>query len=111
MPLKQQIFAELERLTAPDTILASNSSAIRSTAIGQNLKHRQRVIGTHFWNPPHLVSLVEVIQNDKTSDETVARTMQLLRDAGRKPVHVQKDIPGFVGNRLQHALKNSRIMS
>src|SRR5262245_30284768 len=109
VPLKQQIFAELERLTAPDTILASNSSAIPTTAIGANLRHRERVVGTHFWNPPHLVPLVEVIQNEKTSAETVQKTMELLRDAGRRPVHVKKDIPGFVGNRLQHALKREAI--
>jgi len=109
IPLKQQLFAELEATTAPTTILASNSSAIPSTAIGEKLKHRDRVIGTHFWNPPHLVPLVEVIQNDKTSTETVRRTMELLREAGRRPVHVKKDIPGFVGNRLQHALKREAI--
>ena len=109
LPLKQELFAELESLTAPTTILASNSSAIPTTQIGAKLKHRERVIGTHFWNPPHLVPLVEVIQNEKTSDETVRRTMTLLRDAGRKPVHVKKDIPGFVGNRLQHALKREAI--
>ena len=109
LPLKQQLFAELEALTAPTTILASNSSAIPSTRIGEKLKHRERVVGTHFWNPPHLVPLVEVTQNEKTSDETVARTMALLRDAGRNPVHVKKDIPGFVGNRLQHALWREAI--
>jgi 3-hydroxybutyryl-CoA dehydrogenase len=109
LPLKQEIFAELERLTAPTTILASNSSAIPTTQIGARLKHRERVVGTHFWNPPHLVPLVEVIQNEKTSDETAHRTMTLLRDAGRKPVHVKKDVPGFVGNRLQHALKREAI--
>ncbi len=109
LPLKQQLFAELEALTAPDTILASNSSAIPSTRIGEKLKHRERVVGTHFWNPPHLVPLVEVTQNEKTSAETVQRTMKLLRDAGRNPVHVKKDIPGFVGNRLQHALKREAI--
>jgi 3-hydroxybutyryl-CoA dehydrogenase len=109
LPLKQQLFAELESLTAATAILASNSSAIPSTQIGANLKHRDRVIGTHFWNPPHLVPLVEVIQNEKTSEETVRKTMALLRDAGRKPVHVKKDIPGFVGNRLQHALKREAI--
>lgn len=109
LPLKQQLFGELEALTSPTTILASNSSAIPSTEIGLKLKHRDRVIGTHFWNPPHLVPLVEVIQNEKTSAQTVQRTMTLLREAGRKPVHVKKDIPGFVGNRLQHALKREAI--
>jgi 3-hydroxybutyryl-CoA dehydrogenase len=105
LPLKQQIFAELESAVAPETILASNSSAIPSTDIGRNLKHRDRVVGTHFWNPPHLVPLVEVIQNDKTSDAVVRATMDVLRKAGKVPVHVRRDIPGFVGNRLQHAMK------
>jgi 3-hydroxybutyryl-CoA dehydrogenase len=105
LPLKQQIFADLESVVAPDTILASNSSAIPSTEIGRHLKHRERVIGTHFWNPPHLVPLVEVIQNEKTSEAVVSETMVVLRDAGKVPVRVRRDIPGFVGNRLQHAMK------
>jgi 3-hydroxybutyryl-CoA dehydrogenase len=105
LPLKQKIFAELESVVAPDTILASNSSAIPSTEIGKHLKHRERVVGTHFWNPPHLVPLVEVIQNEKTSDAVLRATMDVLRDAGKVPVHVRRDIPGFVGNRLQHAMK------
>ena len=109
LPLKQQIFAELEQLVAPDTVLASNSSAIPSTEIGRHLAHRQRVVGTHFWNPPHLVPLVEVVQNEKTSSDVVRRTMELLRQAGKTPVHVRRDIPGFVGNRLQHAMKREAI--
>ena len=109
LALKQEIFAALEGLTAPTTILASNSSAIPTTAIGAKLKYRERVVGTHFWNPPHLVPLVEVIQNEMTSEETVRRTVELLRAAGRNPVHVKRDIPGFVGNRLQHALKREAI--
>ena len=105
LPLKQRIFAELESLVAADTILASNSSAIPTTEIGRELKHRERIVGTHFWNPPHLVPLVEVIQNEKTSDAVVGATMALLRDAGKTPVHVRRDVPGFVGNRQQHAMK------
>ena len=109
LPLKQQIFADLEKHTRPGTILASNSSALPSTEIGRHLKHRDRVVGTHFWNPPHLVPLVEVIQTEWTNDDIVQRTMTLLRDAGRSPVHVRRDIPGFIGNRLQHALKREAI--
>ncbi len=105
LPLKQKIFAELESTVSADAILASNSSAIPTTEIGRGLKHRERVIGTHFWNPPHLVPLVEVIQNEKTSEAVVRATMDLLRDAGKSPVHVRRDVPGFVGNRLQHAMK------
>jgi 3-hydroxybutyryl-CoA dehydrogenase len=109
LPLKQEIFAAIEKLVAPTTILASNSSAIPSTEIGRHLSHRERVVGTHFWNPPHLVPLVEVIQNERTSGEVVERTMQLLLQAGKAPVHVRRDIPGFVGNRLQHAMKREAI--
>ena len=109
LPLKQEIFAAIEKLVAPITILASNSSAIPSTEIGRHLGKRERVVGTHFWNPPHLVPLVEVIQNERTSGEVVERTMQLLRQAGKVPVHVRRDIPGFVGNRLQHAMKREAI--
>ena len=109
LPLKQRIFAELESAVAPDAILASNSSAIPSTDIGRDLKHRERVLGTHFWNPPHLVPLVEVIENEKTSGEVLRNTMELLRHAGKVPVHVHRDIPGFVGNRLQHAMKREAI--
>ncbi len=109
LPLKQQIFADLEAIVAPDTILASNSSAIPSTEIGRHLTHRERMVGTHFWNPPHLVPLVEVIQTANTSDAVIARTMELTRGAGWKPVHARKDIPGFIGNRLQHALKREAI--
>lgn len=109
LPLKQKIFAELESAVTPDAILASNSSAIPTTQIGLYLKHRERVVGTHFWNPPHLVPLVEVIENEKTSDDVVRATMELLRDAGKTPVHVRRDVPGFVGNRLQHALKREAI--
>jgi 3-hydroxybutyryl-CoA dehydrogenase len=109
LDLKRRIFADLEAVVAPDTILASNSSAIPSTEIGRNLKYRERVVGTHFWNPPHLVPLVEVIQTEWTADEVVRRTIDLLAAAGRKPVHVRRDIPGFIGNRLQHALKREAI--
>ena len=109
LPLKQQIFAEVEKHVAPTTILASNSSAIPSTEIGRHLSKRERVVGTHFWNPPHLVPLVEVIQNEKTSVDVVQRTIELLRQAGKVPVHVRRDIPGFVGNRLQHAMKREAI--
>jgi 3-hydroxybutyryl-CoA dehydrogenase len=109
LPLKQRIFAELESVVAADTVLASNSSAIPTTEIGRALKHRERVVGTHFWNPPHLVPLVEVIQNEKTSAEVVTKTIELLREAGKTPVHVRRDVPGFVGNRLQHAMKREAV--
>jgi 3-hydroxybutyryl-CoA dehydrogenase len=104
LPLKQKLFAEIERLVRPETILASNTSVIPITDIIGGLKHRERALGTHWWNPPFLVPLVEVIETQWTSPAAVAWTMELHATAGKKPAHVKKDVPGFIGNRLQHAL-------
>ena len=109
LPLKQKLFAEIEPHVRPDTILASNTSVIPITAIMQNLARRERALGTHWWNPPFLVPLVEVIETQWTSPATVAFTMKLHADAGKKPAHVKKDVPGFIGNRLQHALWREAI--
>src|SRR5689334_6708008 len=104
MPLKQKTFAEIEQHVRPDTILASNTSVMPITEIMQGLKHRARALGTHWWNPPFLVPLVEVIGTQWTSPGAIDFTMKLHADAGKKPAHVKKDVPGFIGNRLQHAL-------
>lgn len=104
LPLKQKLFAEIEPHVRPDTILASNTSVIPITDIMQGLRRRERALGTHWWNPPFLVPLVEVIETQWTKPEAVAFAMKLHADAGKKPAHVKKDVPGFIGNRLQHAL-------
>src|SRR6202046_3301551 len=104
LPLKQKLFAEIEHNVRPDTILASNTSVIPITAIMQGLTRRERALGTHWWNPPFLVPLVEVIETQWTSPQAVAYTMDLHKAAGKMPAHVKKDVPGFIGNRLQHAL-------
>src|SRR6185437_3395174 len=104
LPLKQKLFAEIEKHVRPDTILASNTSVIPITSIMQGLQKRERALGTHWWNPPYIVPLVEVIETQWTSPATVEWTMALHRDAGKKPAHVKKDVPGFIGNRLQHAM-------
>jgi 3-hydroxybutyryl-CoA dehydrogenase len=104
LPLKQKLFAEIETHVRPDTILASNTSVIPITDIMRGLQRRERALGTHWWNPPFLVPLVEVIETQWTSADAVAFTMKLHTDAGKKPAHVKKDVPGFIGNRLQHAL-------
>jgi 3-hydroxybutyryl-CoA dehydrogenase len=109
LPLKQNIFAEVEKHVRPDTILASNTSVIPITSIMQNLQKRERALGTHWWNPPFLVPLVEVIETQWTSPATVDFTMKLHAAAGKKPAHVKKDVPGFIGNRLQHALWREAI--
>ena len=107
--VKREIFAALDALTGPEVILASNTSAIPIREIAEKCSNRARVLGAHFWNPPHFVPLVEVIQSDATDMRFVTRTMALLAGAGMSPVHVKRDIPGFIGNRLQHALKREAI--
>jgi 3-hydroxybutyryl-CoA dehydrogenase len=104
LPLKQKLFAEIEGYVRPDTILASNTSVIPITRIMGGLKQRERALGTHWWNPPYLVPLVEVIETQWTSRPAIDFTMKLHAAAGKKPAHVKRDVPGFIGNRLQHAL-------
>jgi 3-hydroxybutyryl-CoA dehydrogenase len=104
LPLKQKLFTEIESYIRPDTILASNTSVIPITRIMEGLKQRERALGTHWWNPPYLVPLVEVIETQWTSRPALDFTMKLHAAAGKKPAHVKKDVPGFIGNRLQHAL-------
>jgi len=109
MALKQKIFGEIERHVRPDTILASNTSVMPITEIMKGLHHRERALGTHWWNPPFLVPLVEVIGTQWTAPQVIDFTMKLHADAGKTPAHVKKDVPGFIGNRLQHALWREAI--
>ncbi|WP_270731647.1 3-hydroxyacyl-CoA dehydrogenase family protein [Shimia sp. Alg240-R146] len=104
MALKKAIFAEIEAHAPDDCILASNTSVMPITEIMSDLRLKRRAVGTHWWNPPHMIPLVEVVKTEWT-DRVVAQTMfDLLADAGKTPVMVAKDVPGFIGNRLQHAL-------
>jgi 3-hydroxybutyryl-CoA dehydrogenase len=109
LAVKQKLFAEVEALVPAHTILASNTSVIPITAIMANLSHRARSVGAHWWNPPFLVPLVEVIGTAETSAATIETTMAILKAAGKTPVYVKKDVPGFIGNRMQHALWREAI--
>jgi len=109
LALKQRLFAEIERHVQPATILASNTSVIPITRIMEGLRDRSRALGTHWWNPPYLVPLVEVIGTQWSSQAAIDWTIALHKAAGKMPVHVKKDVPGFVGNRLQHALWREAI--
>jgi 3-hydroxybutyryl-CoA dehydrogenase len=104
LELKQNLFAKLDVLCPPETILCSNTSVISITEIAMKAANRDRIVGTHFWNPPYLIPLVEVIRAEETADWCLSATYDLLTRVGKHPVHVKKDVPGFVGNRLQHAL-------
>jgi 3-hydroxybutyryl-CoA dehydrogenase len=109
LPLKQRIFAQIEQAAPPGAILASNTSVIPITQVMADVVRKPRALGTHWWNPPYLVPLVEVVRTAATSDEAIAKTMALLASVGKQPVEVKKDVAGFVGNRLQHALWREAI--
>ena len=104
LELKQSLFADLDSLCPPETILCSNTSVISITEIAKKSQHRERIVGTHFWNPPYLIPLVEVVQAEESAEWCITATYDLLERVGKHPVRVHKDVPGFVGNRLQHAL-------
>jgi len=107
--LKRQIFADIESAASPTAILASNTSVIPITQIMSGLARPERALGTHWWNPPYLVPLVEVIKTPATAAAAAESMMGVLTAAGKTPVLVEKDIPGFIGNRLQHALWREAI--
>ena len=109
LELKQKLFQEMDEICSQDAILATNTSVISITEIAAKAKSRKRIVGTHFWNPPYLIPLVEVVPGEDTSPETVDLTYDLLKSVGKHPVKVKKDVPGFVGNRLQHALWREAI--
>ncbi|MCJ7664783.1 MAG: 3-hydroxyacyl-CoA dehydrogenase NAD-binding domain-containing protein, partial [Desulfobacterales bacterium] len=100
LELKKQVFQEVEKLTRPEVILATNTSSMSITAIGAVTKRPDRVVGMHFFNPVPLMRLVEVIKGIDTSDETATVTRELSEKLGKVPVLVEKDAPGFIVNRL-----------
>ncbi len=102
--LKQKFFKEIEGIVSSDTILATNSSGLSISEIAKVTQNPERVIGTHFMNPPLLMPLVEIVKGAQTSDETIAVITDLLTNVNKRPVLVKKDIPGYVHNRLQAAV-------
>lgn len=104
LELKRDTFRQLSELAPPSAILATNTSVLRVGEIGGLARDPERVVGTHWWNPPYLLALVEVIQAPATDEATVSTVTKLLAAAGKTPVWVRRDVPGFIGNRLQHAL-------
>ncbi|WP_290867331.1 3-hydroxyacyl-CoA dehydrogenase family protein [Aquabacterium sp.] len=106
---KQQLFAELETLAPAHALLASNTSVIPITQIMSGLRTGRRALGTHWWNPPYLVPLVEVIKTPETGDAEAQQMFDLLARTGKTPAMVHKDVPGFIGNRMQHALWREAI--
>lgn len=109
MAVKRKTFADLEAVCSKDAIFCTNTSVMSPSEISAGLRYRNRFVGTHFWNPAHLIPLVEVVKSDATSDETADTVMALLKSVGKKPVLCKKDVPGFIANRMQHALWREAI--
>lgn len=109
LALKQRIFAAAEAAAPSHALLASNTSVIPIGRVMEAVRDRTRAMGAHWWNPPYLIPLVEVIQTPDTADAAISAMMELLASIGKMPVHVRKDVPGFIGNRLQHALWREAI--
>jgi 3-hydroxybutyryl-CoA dehydrogenase len=102
--IKQALYRELEAVVEEGTILASNTSGFMPSKLSEFLSYPNRFIVAHFWNPPHAIPLVEVVPSPRTSQAVVERTIALLRESRAEPVLVEKEIAGFIGNRLQYAI-------
>ncbi len=104
LEIKRDLFRRLEGLCSPDTLLCSNTSGLLISQIAAVLVRPERAATMHYWNPPHLVPLVEISQGERTAAEMVEALHAYLRRCGQVPVVARKDIPGQIANRLQHAL-------
>ncbi|HET8630728.1 MAG TPA: 3-hydroxyacyl-CoA dehydrogenase NAD-binding domain-containing protein [Thermomicrobiales bacterium] len=104
LALKRALFAELDALCPPNVILATNTSGLPITRIAEGLHHPERVLGTHYLNPPHLMPPVEVIPGERTAPEVVETVRAMLSAMGKAPIVVRREVPGFVWNRLQFAI-------
>ncbi len=109
---KQTLFSALEDIVPQSTLIASNTSSISITALAASLRHPERFIGMHFFNPPHVMKLVEVIAGKRTSPEAVLTVVELCKKLGRTPA-IAKDVPGFIVNRVarNYYLEAMRITS
>lgn len=109
LALKQKLFADIESRVGPEVPLASNTSNFPIGEIGKGLKHRKRVAGMHFFMPAHLVPLVEIVSAEATDPKVAQDLYALMNTLGKAPIWVKKDIPGFVGNRIQHAMMREAL--
>lgn len=107
--IKEQVFAQLEAAAPPDAVLASNTSGIEVTRLQQGRVHPGRIVGTHWSNPPHVVPLIEIVAGQETTAAVLATTEEVIKSIGMVPVHVRCDIPGFVKNRILHAIMREAL--
>ena len=102
---KEKLYGQLDELLSPDVIIASSSSGLPVSEIQKGCKaHPERCVLGHPFNPPHIIPLVEIVGGDKTSEETIQRAMAFYRELGKRPVRINKEVPGHVANRLAAAL-------
>lgn len=104
MEIKREVFSELNEHAPGSAVFASNTSGLSISEMAKQVDDPTRVLGTHWFNPPYVIPLVEVISADQTSDEVVDHVYQLMETVGKSPIVVQEDIPGFIANRLQTAM-------
>lgn len=111
MPTKADLFRHLDEVCPPETILTSNTSALPVAGFADAVRRarKERVAVTHYWNPPHLLPLVEIVRGKETSDQTIETLRQIMLATDKEPVVMQKDMPGFLANRLQHALTREAL--
>jgi 3-hydroxybutyryl-CoA dehydrogenase len=109
MEFKQDLFARMDAIAKPTAALASNTSGLSITAIASRCARPERILTTHFWNPPHLMPLVEIVKGERTAADTAESVRALLLHCGKIPVLVKKDRPGQLGNRLQMALVREAV--
>lgn len=102
--IKQDFWKEVEEIAKEDAIFATNTSGLSITEISEKVEKKGRFIGMHWWNPPHIIPLIEIIRGKGTDDETVDLLVELVKAIDREPVVVQKDANGFIGNRIQFAV-------
>lgn len=104
LDVKKVFWKEVEAIVDRDCILASNTSGLSINAMSEDLEHKDRFIGMHWWNPPNLIPLIELIKGDETKQEVVDALQELIARVGKESVVVLKDAPGFIGNRIQFAV-------
>ncbi|MFB4159235.1 3-hydroxyacyl-CoA dehydrogenase family protein [Geomicrobium sp. JSM 1781026] len=104
LDLKHELYEKLEEAISKETIIASNTSTFSLEALTKNVAHPERFIVTHFFNPAQFVPLVEVVKGNKTTEDVAKRVMNFMEQVGKRPILLQKDVPGFIANRLQAAL-------
>jgi 3-hydroxybutyryl-CoA dehydrogenase len=108
LELKREVFQKLDAITPPDALLATNTSSFSVTAIAGAAKKPERVLGLHYFNPPPLMALVEVVQGERTSADAIERAAALMRGMGKTPVRA-KDTPGFIVNRIARPFYNEAL--